>query len=230
MRIFGNLTWALLVCLCACGRPLTDNEAQFAAQLHGDTLDVSRVRLVDGALVGETTFLRKPRPRVTCRERLFPPAKEQQVTVSPAAIALFNRIFFAKDWYLDDYAPGYPDKLYIVEAMLLAHELTHAWQWQNGKITGYHPFLAVAEHQSSSDPYLFDLETEPDFLKFGYEQQATIVEEYVCCRSLAPDADRTQRLHGMLSKVFDVAPLPENGRERDVYLPWKDADLKHICA
>ena len=220
--------FALLLLAAACGRPLTPTEAAFSQEIHGDTLDTDRVRLVRGALVGSATFMRKPRPRVTCRERILPRAREELVTASPAAVALFNRIFFTHDWYLDDYLSEYPDRLGLVEAMLLAHELTHAWQWQNRKITGYHPLRAAAEHQTSDDPYLFDVETTTDFLSYGYEQQGTIVEEYVCCRALAPEAERTERLHGMLSEVFDIDDLPE-ARERDVYLPWNGVELKGIC-
>ena len=219
---------ALLCLLAACGRPMTQTEIAFSQGLHGDTLDTGCVRLVRGALVGSVTFMRKPRPRETCRERILPPAKEEMVTVSPAAVALFKRIFFTHDWYLDDYLTGYPDQLHIVEAMLLAHELTHAWQWQNREVTGYHPLRAAAEHQSSDDPYLFDVETSADFLSYGYEQQGTIVEEYVCCRALAPEAPRTERLHGMLARVFDISDLPK-ARESDVYLPWSGAELKGIC-
>ncbi|QEW19232.1 hypothetical protein LA6_001415 [Marinibacterium anthonyi] len=217
-----------LLLLAACGRPLTENEVAFLGDLQGDTLDTEQVRLVRGALVGKVTFVRKPRPRVTCRERLLPPAKEELVTASPAAVTLFNRIFMTHPWYLDDYLPDYPHKLYLTEAMLLAHEMTHAWQWQNRKETGYSPLRAAAEHQASDDPYLFDVTTTHGFLSYGYEQQATIVEEYVCCRALEPDAARTERLHGMLSKVFDISPLPKQ-RENDVYLPWSGAQVKGIC-
>ena len=222
------LAAALLLLLAACGRPLTPTEVAFTHQLHGDTLDTGRVRLVRGAMVGSVTFLRKPRPRETCRELILPPAKEEMVTVGPAAVALFNRIFFTHDWYLDDYLDDWPDRMNIIAAMLLAHELTHVWQWQNRDVTGYHPLRAAAEHQASDDPYLFDVETSPDFLSYGYEQQGTIVEEYVCCRSLAPDAPRTERLHEMLGRVFDLSDLPE-GRESDVLLPWSEVELKGIC-
>lgn len=218
----------LLFFLTACGRPLTDTEAAFAQKIHGDQIDVERVRLVEGALVGSVTFQRQARPRVSCRERIVPPRKAEMVTVSPAAVVLFNRIFFTHDWYSDEYLPGYPDRLSLIPAMLLAHEMTHVWQWQNRDRTGYSPFRAAAEHNASPDPYLFDLDGTPDLLDFGYEQQGAIVEEYVCCRALAPDAARTQRLHEMLSAAFPVARLPEV-RESDVYLPWKDVDLKGIC-
>lgn len=223
----------LLLALAGCGRPLTETERAFAQRIHGAALDLDRVRLVDGAPVGHVTFKRKARPRVTCRERILPPAREEIVTTKPAAVALFNRVYFSDGWYLEDYLPGYPDRIYLVEAMLLAHELTHVWQWQNRARTGYHPLRAAAEHGNSDDPYLFDLdatmEGAPDFLSFGYEQQGAIVEEYVCCRALAPEAARTRRLHDMLKAAFPVSDLPRGRRESDVYLPWKGAEIAGIC-
>lgn len=52
----------------------------------------------------------------------------------------------------------------------------------------------------------------------------------MCCRALAPQAARTRRLHEMLADVMPVSALPRQGRENDVYLPWKDADLRGICS
>ncbi len=218
----------ILLFLAACGRPLTDTELAFAQTLQGSQLRADRVRLVDGAPVGEITFQRKARPRLACRERILPPPKDEIVTSRPAAVTLFNTVYFSRDWYIDNYAPDYPDRVYLVEAMLLAHELTHVWQWQNRKRTGYSPLRAAAEHGSTDDPYLFDLDGAQDFLGYGFEQQGAIVEEYVCCRTLAPEAARTKRLHAMLRASFPVADLPDT-RESDVYLPWKDADLAGIC-
>ena len=63
----------------------------------------------------------------------------------------------------------------------------------------------------------------------GFEQQGAIVEEYVCCRALAPDAPRTKRLHEMLSEALPVADLPGARREHDVLLPWKGVQLEGIC-
>ena len=224
-------TLLILILLANCGRPLSEAEMAFATKLLGDQLDLTRVRLVKGAPVNSVTYRRKARPRVTCRERILPPVKEEVVTVSPAAVTLFNKVFFTKNWYTDNYMPAYPKRLYLSEAMLVAHELTHVWQWQNRKRTGYTPLRAAVEHGNSDDPYLFDLAQAPDFLDYGYEQQGAIVEEYVCCRALAPDAARTKRLHAMLKGAFPVADLPRDGkRESDVYLPWKGADITGICA
>ncbi|AHD00387.1 hypothetical protein [Leisingera methylohalidivorans] len=217
-----------LLALAACGRPLTDTERAYLAGLHGSSLDTGKLRIVKGAPVAAITFRRTQRPRVTCRERILPPVTDEVITSSPAAVALFNRIFFVRDWYAGNYLPDYPDKLHLVEAMLLAHEATHIWQWQNRRQTGYHPLRAAAEHGGRRDPYLFDLEGDPDFLTYGFEQQGAIIEEYVCCRALAPQAARTRRLHGMLAAAMPVSALPQS-RESDVYLPWKNAELRGIC-
>ena len=219
----------LLMFLASCGRPLTQNELLFAGDIMGDTLNYPKVRLHDGSPSRGVTMTRKARPRTTCRERILPPEKVGEViTTKPAAVALWNTVLFDEDWYLDDYLPDYPDRIGLIAAMIFAHELTHIWQWQNRKQTGYSPLRAAAEHGQNRDPYLFDLEGEPDFLTYGFEQQGAIIEEYVCCRALAPKAPRTQRLHEMLAEVMPVSDLPHS-RESDVLLPWKGAKLGEIC-
>ncbi len=221
----------LLLCLTlltACGRPMTDTEKAFAQTLHGDTLDTSQVRIVDGAPTRAVTFTRTPRPRTTCRQRILPPATTETVTSKPAAIAIYNHILFDRDWYLEDYLPDYPDQIGLIAAMLFAHELTHAWQWQNRAETGYSPWAAAFEHRGANDPYLFDIDASPAFNDFGYEQQGAIVEEFVCCRALDPTAPRTARLHALLSQVMPVAPLP-TGRPYAVGLPWEGVELRGIC-
>ncbi len=224
-------TLVMLILLAGCGRPLSRTEQAFATLIQGSQLDYSRVRLVEGAPLASVTYRRKARPRVTCRERILPPSRGEVVTVTPAAMTLFNKVLLTSDWFVDNYLPAFPDRIHLVEAMLVAHELTHVWQWQNRSRTGYHPLRAVAEHSQSDDPYLFDLAQAPAFLDYGFEQQGAIVEEYVCCRALAPASARTKRLHSMLQGAFPVADLPPDGRrEWDVYLPWKDAQLSGICA
>ena len=43
------------------------------------------------------------------------------------------------------------------------------------------------------DPYLFDERADRRFLEYGYEAQASLVEEYVCCRALDPSGGRGPR-------------------------------------
>jgi hypothetical protein len=220
-----------LLLLAGCGRPLSETELAFATLIQGDQLNMSRVRLVEGAPLSSVTYRRKARPRVSCRERILPPAKDEVVTVTPAAMTLFNKVLFSKNWYVDNYLPAFPERLYLIESMLFVHEMTHVWQWQNRDRTGYSPLLAAFEQINNDDPYLFDLAQAPEFLDYGYEQQGAIVEEYLCCRALAPGAARTKRLHSMLSGAFPVADLPSDGkREWNVYLPWKEAELGGVCA
>ena len=221
----------LLLTVSACGRKLTDNESAYLGTLFGDQLKPQKVRLVEGAPIAAVTFRRKARPRVTCRERILPPIKDEIVTAKPAAATLFNTVYFVRDWYVEDYMRGYPERMHLSASMLLAHEITHVWQWQNRKVTKYTPWRAIAEHGNLDDPYLFELDGAPNFLSFGYEQQGAIMEEYVCCRALAPTAARTQRLHDMLRAVMPVKDLPRSGRrERPVAMPWKGAELNGICA
>ncbi len=223
MRLFLLLT---LVLVAACGRPLTDAETAFATQIHGDTLDADRVRFVDGALVGSLTYQRQKRPRLACRERIFPEPQSEVVTVGPAAVALHNKVFYARRYYLADYMANYPDEIDLYAAMIFAHEITHIWQWQNRATTGYSPLRAGNEHVTSDDPYLFDLSTKARFLDYGFEQQAGIVEEYVCCATLDPLAPRTKRLKDMLSGAFPLRKLSIPGK---VVLPWDEAETRGIC-
>lgn len=219
----------ILILLAACGRPLSENELAFVARMKGGDIDTSRVRLIEGVPAGSITFKRPVRPRVTCRERILPPQEEQIVTVKPGAVALFNHVFVRRDIFFDDYMTGYPDQVSLLATMFFAHEMTHVWQWQNREKTGYHPLKAATEHAQSKDPYLFEISPDTQFLEFGYEQQASIVEEYICCRALAKDAPRTQRLHDMISQDFPVASLEDDLLGRAVTLPWKDAQIKGIC-
>lgn len=218
----------IVLLVASCGRGLTENERAFLGTIHGETLNMDRMRLVDGAPTRAVTFRRKPRPRTTCRELILPPATDAVVTSKPAAVAVYNSVLFDKDWYIEDYMPDYPERIGLIAAMLFAHEATHVWQWQNRAITGYSPLRAASEHGGGADPYLFEVEPTRRFLDFGYEQQGSIVEEFVCCRALAPQAPRTKRLHALIAQVMPIAPLPQS-RAHDVALPWDGVRVQGIC-
>lgn len=215
-----------LLVLAACGRPLSPSETRFARLLHGPSLDTSQVRLIPGVPFAAMTIDRPRRPRLTCRERIVPEPKTIRVTVSPAAAVLNNTIWFDNDWYLRDYLPEYPARMHLGAAMLLAHELVHVWQWQNRAVTGYSPFKAAREHKISKDPYLFDLATRTAFLDYPYEQQASIVEEYVCCAALDPEAPRTGRLERLIKGAI---PMQRLRLPDDIILPWDGAQTSGIC-
>ena len=219
-----------LLLLAACGRPLTPSETAFLTAMQGDQVNPARMRLVDGHFAGSFVYRIPVRPRTTCQERIWPPVTEERtVAVSPAATVIFNRVLLREDLYRPDMMQGWPDEIDLVQAMLFAHETTHVWQWQNRKRTGYHPIRALSEHATSADPYLFDTESEADFVSFGYEQQGSIVEEYVCCYLLDPDAPRTERLRRMISEYMPITGLEQAVSTPRIRLPWAGIQVEGIC-
>ena len=223
MRVTLLLSLLLLI---SCGRPLTEAEKSFTHQLFGDTANTNQIRFHDGALVGKVTYTRQKRPQLACRERIWPEPKVEKVTVAPAAITLYNTIFYSKDFYTNDYFPDYPSRLHLFAAMLFAHEMTHVWQWQNRAKTGYTPLKAAREHDFKDDPYLYDISTKTRFLDFAYEQQASIVEEYVCCTALDPQAPRTARLRALLEGAFPIGTLHI---PNEIKVPFDGARRPGIC-
>lgn len=191
----------LLFALSACGRPLTTGERAFVTSVQGPAIDLSQVRLHGANPLYALRLTRPPRPHATCRERIFPP-ETAPVEARIAATVLGNRVFFARPFYRQDFLSDYPEGADLPTMMFLAHELTHVWQWQRRDLTGYSPFKVAREHRPGADPYLFDLSDDRPFLDFAYEQQAGLVEEFVCCRALDPDAPRTERLYRLLLPAF----------------------------
>ncbi|MFZ5961970.1 hypothetical protein ACOXXX_03380 [Thalassococcus sp. BH17M4-6] len=224
-----RLLLCALLLLAACGRPLTPNEVVLAEALHGDEIDTSRVRLIDGNPGGSITYTRPIRPRLTCQERIWPPSRGERVTVSPGATVLFNTVLFRDDLFRDDFLQGFPEAVDLADVMLIAHEFTHIWQWQNRRKTGYHPLRALREHQVSEDPYLFEPESSTRFSDHGFEQQGAIVEEYVCCHLLDPKAPRTARLRDMIRAEMPIDRLQSVLDPARVRMPWGGAKVDGIC-
>ncbi|SDN45508.1 hypothetical protein SAMN05216196_101589 [Lutimaribacter pacificus] len=223
------LILSALLFLAACGRPMTENEIAFARAIHGGQVDPARVRFHNGLIAGAFTYRRPVRPRLTCMERIFPPPGGETVTVSPGAAVAFNRAFYRRDLYRDDFMADFPERIDLLNAMLMAHEMVHVWQWQNRGRTGYHPLKGMGEHAGNPDPYLFELDTRTRFLDHGYEQQGAIVEEYVCCRLLDPQAPRTGRLRAMIGAEMPVGNLDAAIGRPQVILPWPGAQTRGIC-
>ncbi|WP_281826773.1 hypothetical protein [Jannaschia rubra] len=217
----------LILALTACTRPLTPAETALVAPIHGPTLDTASVRISQTPIVGIFPITYDARPRTTCRERIAPP-QAGRITAQTAGIALFETLLLSPRAYADDYAATDEagGALDLAGAMFIVHEMTHVWQWQNRGVTGYHPVKAFSEQLAVDDPYLLDPDDPRGFLDFGYEQQASLVEEYLCCATLDPRGSRTDRLKHLLRQVMPVAE-PE-AFARAVTVPWGD-DLDGIC-
>ncbi len=216
--------------LAACGRPLTDAEAAYMAELQGPTFDASRVRIAANPFVGLITQTYPTRPPTTCRERIIPPPTTATISSRTGGIVVFNTLHLREDLVIDDYT-RFPDGTRgLVASMFFAHEMTHIWQWQNRDLTGYHPFRAVAEHATIEDPYLFSNDDPRPFLSYAYEQQASLVEEYVCCRATDPGGARTGRLEALIGQAMPVTPLRDRVDTTPIRLPWDDAPIAGICS
>ncbi|MGR3491066.1 MAG: hypothetical protein ACU0DW_03335 [Shimia sp.] len=216
-----------LILLAACGRTLTPEERAFTADLLGPSFAAEPVRLVPDIPMQAITLTRPERPRTTCRERIVPEGRPGEVvTSSPAAVVAFNTMYMARGWSLENFLEGYPERLNLYEAMLFGHEMVHVWQWQNRAVTGYHPLLAVAEHQVMEDPYLFETAPGRSFLDYGYEQQGALMEEYICCAALDPLAERTARLKALLAPHFPGGGVPSES----VRVGWRGAQTVGICS
>ena len=215
-----------LVSACS-ARPLTPAETAFAASVQGPALDPAPVRIVTGSALSAVSVVIPPRPRTTCRELVYPPQDAPALGFYPA-FALGNLLFYDHDLATPDLMAGWPHVLPLEDAMRLAHELTHVWQWQNRRATGYTPWSAALEHRGTPDPYLFTDRPGAQFADYGWEQQGALVEEFVCCRALDPDGARTRRLTALLSDPFPgLSPREAAPRAR---LPWDRAETSGICS
>ena len=220
-----RLILALLLLLAACGRPLTASESDLASRMFGPGLDATQVRFYRNGFVGMRTRQFAVRPRTTCRERILPPAEGAYETGRAAGVVLFNTVNVRPNVLRPDFSRRPDGRMSLVAAMYLVHELTHVWQWQNRARTGYSPLRVGAEHAGSADPYLFDTAAQANFLDYGFEQQASLVEEYLCCQVLDPGGARTRRLQDLLSQVMSPTALPEV----EISLPWDGVERPGIC-
>lgn len=228
MRLIPSLV--LCLALAACGRPLTEGEGVYMADLQGATFDPAPVRIAQNPLIGLIVQRYPARPQTTCRERVTPPPEGATIEGRTGGMVLFNTLHVRSDMMVEDYTLMPDGRRHLYAAMFFAHEMTHVWQWQNRALTGYHPLRAAREHATVEDPYLFDTLGDRGFLEYGYEAQASLVEEYVCCRSLDPDGARTARLEALIAQVMPVTPWRERADAVDLYLPWDGIEPRGMCS
>ncbi|MBV7408677.1 hypothetical protein [Maritimibacter sp. DP1N21-5] len=208
------LLLSLVLAVSGCARSLTVNEQVFAKNLFGDTLDTSEVIVTAGLGVIPLPMKPKPEP-VSAGSEPAPVVKApDDLCVRrpsprrewnwPAAFVLDSNIFFSFKYYPHDAFEGLPETAKFPSSILMAHELVHVWQWQNRETTGYTPFLSGGESIRSRDPYFFTTEGRPEFLTYGFEQQAAIVEDFVCYALFDPLDPVLDDLAAILRPVLPV--------------------------
>lgn len=206
MRFLVPGAAVLLFALAACTRPLTPTEKQFAADLYGPSLDLSGVRVAQGlgvtppmnSVPGKQANVLKGTDRACIR---VPQPRGDQ---PPQAFALGERVHFTSDVYASDMALGWPRYLRLPQALIFAHEIGHVWQWQNRELTGYTPARAALESFRLADPYFSPPTAQSSFADFGYEQQAAMIEDFVCFTIANPNHPRRAALRQILAPVLPV--------------------------
>ena len=200
------ICFIVILTAAACSRPLTDAEESFARDLFGETLDTREVTVSQGlGLLPPYRTVPSALTVLTGTDEACVRTPQPRGAHPPQAFALYERMHFDSTLYSSDMALGWPHGLRFPNAIVLAHELTHVWQWQNRGRTGYTPARAVAESLRVSDPYYSAPGEVPAFFSFGYEQQAAIVEDFVCFTVANPDHPRRAELREILAPVLPVA-------------------------
>ncbi|WP_300520003.1 hypothetical protein [Aliiroseovarius sp.] len=204
-----------VICLsvAACARGLAPGEADFARVLFGDSLDQGRVVIQAG--LGLTPPPGDPEPEASGEDPAPPPNRPPEGICTrepspreglqwPAGMVLWNQIFLKRDVYRSDMMAGWPRVVPLPQALLMAHELVHVWQWQNRARTDYDPATSGAETVRSRDPYWYAPEADRAFLTYGFEQQAAMIEDYVCYTMFDPRAPRRAALRTLIDPVLPL--------------------------
>lgn len=212
-RFFILAAFALL---SACARPLAQNEADFATALFGETIETDGIEILAGIgltpLPREYPALRDPNEVVTPPPPpRAPPAdlcERKQSTRFywdwPAAFVVDDNIYYSYRYYTEDAFAGLPESALYPSTVLLAHELVHVWQWQNRSRTSYSSLAAGAESLAAPDPYWWVPEGGREFLTYGYEQQAAIVQDFVCFALFDSGDPKLSELADILRPVLPV--------------------------
>jgi hypothetical protein len=131
-------------------RTLSPAEIVLARSVFGGSLNAGRVRVVQEEHPASVAarLIGRPHQFVVRGDRIFaPPGKEARSNDYCAQ---------SVEW-----------------SAVLAHELTHVWQYQHG-------LLSALRYVLSGDwRYAYTLEPKRHFIDYGYEQQASMVEDYV---------------------------------------------------
>lgn len=200
-RYLLALLTGVALLLTGCGRPLSEAEGAFVTGLLGPGLAVDRMRIAStGPKLSDADSPPRrlvPLDQISCE---VPP--ETRVVRPPAAMVLFDTMWISPLLNYDNIMVGWPEQIPLGRAILLAHEATHVWQWQNRALTGYSPVAAASENLRMRDPYAYELQPGKAFLDYGFEQQARIVGDYVCEVTKDPRSARSRALMEVLAPVF----------------------------
>ena len=211
IQIFLAITAAISV--TACSRDMTDGEIAYGQQVFTRDLDFEVVRFSGNErnaqrkatrqLESEAEQLAGTQPKDAGSEKLL--------SILPSlfgadAMAIANTVYYDSDVY----SPDFSKSAYDSDRWLMAHELTHVWQWQNRAKTGYSFTKVVSEHLKYGDAvYDYKLVNGKKFTEYRFEQQGEIVECYMKLRQLSPDSPLTIRHEKLIRAEFPLDSVVE---------------------
>lgn len=212
MRPLACLILMMSLWLSACGRPMAPGERALASDIFGPALNTDVIRVKSG-FRGAPTTKDAPLPpkieKIELRPGVCDRVSPTPPDGPPPAWALYNNIHFAKDYYRSDLAPGWPEQTLIPQTLIFAHELVHVWQWQHRKRTGYRPIKAGLESVLTGDPYFYVPGEGGDYLQYGFEQQASLLEDYFCYGLFDPENPRRAKIRHTLAPYFQMDQIDE---------------------
>jgi hypothetical protein len=192
----GILLSLLVLGICSC-RPLTLNETASLQPIYRptarNTVDFNRITLWtldrsrEQALREATELVRteiregkvnlarsgvSERQLVDAIEILLQPSRRRPRSCAIRGLTVGYAIYLSENY--PDYSVDTCDR------SILSHEVAHVWQWQNRELTGYSLAAVIIEHiRFKGDVYKYEIIPGRPFLRYRYEQQGKMVEDYV---------------------------------------------------
>jgi hypothetical protein len=198
----------VLLSVAACSRPMTDGEIAYTKEIITQGVDFGEVRFSGQ----EKRGIRKAE-RLLAQEVLEASDSEESVDrlisglpslFGADAFVIENTVYFDSDVYSSDFSTSTIDS----DRWLMAHELTHVWQWQNRDVTGYTFAKVVSEHLNfGNEVYEYTLAQSKRFTEYRFEQQGAIVQCYVMLRQLMPNDPLTVRHESLIRSEFPLDTL-----------------------
>lgn len=204
---------AVLLSLPACSRLMTDGEISYNQAIFTEELSFGDVRFSGQKARGMRRAQKQLAKEV---EGMLAVSDEDEnasrlVSALPslfgaAAIAVGNTVYFDSEVYSDDFAKS----LYDSDRWLMAHEVTHVWQWQNRTQTGYSFAKVVSEHLEFGDEvYEYTLVNGKRFSEYRFEQQGRIVQCFAMLQQLRPNDPLTLRHEKLIRAEFPLDSVLE---------------------
>lgn len=211
-----DLSAPLLLMLAIGGcisRELTPHEKMFVQATHTNTVAQSKVRIargVDGKEVRRTLRKDLQRSALTLKHNgkaVSVDDLQKALLTGPGAITIGSKIYYRKNYYQANFVPAWPRPLIVNWASLLAHEVTHVWQYQNRRVTGYSLSKIAMEHiRYRENVYHYNIVRGKKFLEYRFEQQGQIIQDWVTCRCMAPNSPKTSELEKLIEAVIPSGP------------------------